>query len=769
MNLLRSFHKLSFVLVLLSIVGASIAQRSVGLLLIAGALAAISWYLTEGPRGRWLPKWVSNVLVIAVSLNVLVDLTQNPDDMLGVLGRFVLWLMIIKLYERRTARDHAHLLGLSVLLMIAGCLQTVDLFFGLLLGVYVALGLYVLLLFQLHVSYERSKSERVGSVPPDYRLAPAIRPITGRRLGTHFRSLVTSILVLGFVLGMVVFVLFPRGVGEGVVSGMPRPSQDRRPGFASEVNLFTGGRITDSRRAVMSVQFTDHEGNPFVAADPLLLRGAVLDRYEGRGRWRASSGAMTDLRVGPDELRTIVPDPVLQRSAANAADSSLIEPERVVAQHFEMLHNYDTLFSIYPPVAVTTDQDQTLRVDRSKLILRQRDRASRLTRYTVQASPNASDETMARLTAPQDSSAYMLRLRNAQVRELAEQLLNDAGVNIEPPDESDAEAYWQWVRDASNVFNAYFHSGEFIYSLDLGGVVIPERNGRRVDPIRFFLLELKRGHCEYFASALVALCYNVGIDARLVVGYVAYDYDGSTQRYNIVEANAHAWVEVRTGERRWTTVDPTPPAILRELHQGSGTMADRLRWFYDSFDGVWGRTVVDFDRAQQTRMADAGWTTRWNQRLTEYIESMRAWMDRVNRALYLGPAGYIYMAFVACVLLLAIGVLIRLMRRSLTIKRMLRLHHVRGREYQRMLRQLGFYLDMLTVLRRAGLAKPDWQPPQMHGEELMQSNPDVGRIVQELTELFYAVRYGHQPLTRDQHDSARAKVRSLANTLNVRY
>ena len=42
-----------------------VAWRSVGLLLIAGALAAMSWYVTEGPRARHLPKWVSNILIIA--------------------------------------------------------------------------------------------------------------------------------------------------------------------------------------------------------------------------------------------------------------------------------------------------------------------------------------------------------------------------------------------------------------------------------------------------------------------------------------------------------------------------------------------------------------------------------------------------------------------------------------------------------------------------------------------------------------------------------
>ena len=94
MRLLRSFPIMAFALVLLSIVGFCAAQKSVVLLLVAGTLAALSWYVTEGPRGRTLPRWVSSLLVIAVSISVLIDLAQHREDVLGVLGRFCVWLPV---------------------------------------------------------------------------------------------------------------------------------------------------------------------------------------------------------------------------------------------------------------------------------------------------------------------------------------------------------------------------------------------------------------------------------------------------------------------------------------------------------------------------------------------------------------------------------------------------------------------------------------------------------------------------------------------------
>ena len=55
MKLLRSFPLMVFILVLLSIGALCAAQQSLQLLLVAGTLAAISWYVTEGPRGKTLP------------------------------------------------------------------------------------------------------------------------------------------------------------------------------------------------------------------------------------------------------------------------------------------------------------------------------------------------------------------------------------------------------------------------------------------------------------------------------------------------------------------------------------------------------------------------------------------------------------------------------------------------------------------------------------------------------------------------------------------
>ncbi len=154
MKLLRTFPIMVMTLVVLSIIGLCAAEQSVKLLVVAVVLTVVSWYVTEGPRGRVLPRWVANLLVVAASITVIIDLLVPPIDVAGVLGRFATWLMIIKLYQRRTARDHAHLMALSLLLMLVGCLRTEILLFGVVLVLYALTGLYVLLLYQLYSAHE---------------------------------------------------------------------------------------------------------------------------------------------------------------------------------------------------------------------------------------------------------------------------------------------------------------------------------------------------------------------------------------------------------------------------------------------------------------------------------------------------------------------------------------------------------------------------------------------------------------------------------------
>ncbi len=103
------------------------------------------------------------------------------------------------------------------------------------------------------------------------------------------------------------------------------------------------------------------------------------------------------------------------------------------------------------------------------------------------------------------------------------------------------------------------------------------------DPAIEFLFEDRRGHCEYFATAMVLLARTEDIPARLVTGYRVGEE--SPFGYDIVrDRNAHAWVEAWVSDH-WATYDPTPDAgVPQNEPHSSGYLAaigDGLRVTYD--------------------------------------------------------------------------------------------------------------------------------------------------------------------------------------------
>lgn len=79
-----------------------------------------------------------------------------------------------------------------------------------------------------------------------------------------------------------------------------------------------------------------------------------------------------------------------------------------------------------------------------------------------------------------------------------------------------------------------------------------------VTPLDEFLFQTRRGHCEYFASALAVLLRSVGIPARLATGYALGERNPLTGYYEVRRLQGHAWVEAWLPQRGWLMLEPTP-------------------------------------------------------------------------------------------------------------------------------------------------------------------------------------------------------------------
>jgi len=100
------------------------------------------------------------------------------------------------------------------------------------------------------------------------------------------------------------------------------------------------------------------------------------------------------------------------------------------------------------------------------------------------------------------------------------------------------------------------------YPYDLEVSAAPEDQ----DVADYFLFDLKRGYCDYYATAMVVLARSSGIPARFVSGYSPGYYDAPNARYVVRELNAHSWVEIYFPEIGWVEFEPTAsePEIERQ-------------------------------------------------------------------------------------------------------------------------------------------------------------------------------------------------------------
>ncbi|MCY4091904.1 MAG: transglutaminaseTgpA domain-containing protein [Caldilineaceae bacterium] len=78
-----------------------------------------------------------------------------------------------------------------------------------------------------------------------------------------------------------------------------------------------------------------------------------------------------------------------------------------------------------------------------------------------------------------------------------------------------------------------------------------------VDPLEYFLFDIQRGYCDYYASAMATMLRSQGIPARTASGYAEGAFDPETNTVFLTEQDAHTWVEVYFPQYGWIEFEPT--------------------------------------------------------------------------------------------------------------------------------------------------------------------------------------------------------------------
>lgn len=99
-----------------------------------------------------------------------------------------------------------------------------------------------------------------------------------------------------------------------------------------------------------------------------------------------------------------------------------------------------------------------------------------------------------------------------------------------------------------------------------------------MDPVLEFLLKLKRGHCEYFASAGCLLLREAGVAARYSTGFLVTEQGPASDLWVARRRDAHAWVEAYLPGRGWQVVDMTPGTDRPAVHRAETAGQQWVMW-----------------------------------------------------------------------------------------------------------------------------------------------------------------------------------------------
>ena len=364
-------------------------------------------------------------------------------------------------------------------------------------------------------------------------LVPPRLPVRAFLVGT-----VCAIVVLAVPL----FALLPRVRSPYLMAaGGSAGQQEAQAGFSDAMSLDLIGRIRDNRQIAMRLGFTGETGPP----ETMRFKAATYDVWQAR-TWRRSDRGRT-LRRNPKEgifrLASGERTATVQIFLEPLRSTSLILPMATLALDLDL-------------AAVDLDLGGAL---------------------FLKGMPGEILDYKADLGAVEVSLA--------EPPSAADAALDLSGVT---PRIVGLAA--QWAGEGSALQRARRIERHLLldygYTLEFIG-----RGGEQ--PIESFLFEARRGHCEYFASALVLLLRAQGIPARLVTGFYGAEYVAWERAWVVRQSNAHAWVEGYLPELGWQIFDPTPAAGRPSSESASLLGSARQAWEFVLFR--WDRYVISFD------------------------------------------------------------------------------------------------------------------------------------------------------------------------------
>ena len=121
MNPLAGYPRQLRVEVCLALAAYAVALQTFQLGFILAVAAIASGYISEGPRGRTLPRWMATTMALGIAGWILLLFLDNPqpEETMALIGRLACLLATLRLFERRMAKDDRQIVVLCVVAFMA--------------------------------------------------------------------------------------------------------------------------------------------------------------------------------------------------------------------------------------------------------------------------------------------------------------------------------------------------------------------------------------------------------------------------------------------------------------------------------------------------------------------------------------------------------------------------------------------------------------------------------------------------------------------------
>jgi transglutaminase-like putative cysteine protease len=698
------------VLGVLAVVSTASLSPWTNLLLVLGVAVAIA--IPEAWQGRPALRHFATIAPLAVLIVQGARLLAGRSP-LDVAVEFAALLQIVRLATRRGAAHDQQIIVLALLHFVAGTVLGGGLTYGIcFLGfLVVAPGALVLshLRREVEGNYRQGARDRTG-LPVDVPRILRSRRVVGR--GFLAATCFLSVPILLFTTTL--FILFPR-VGLSLLL-LNHPRSGRMIGFSEHVDLGDVGVLRDDPTIALRFEVKD-------LADPptrltLRLRGTAFDAYDGRA-WQRTQ---RDLRQADHGLDGNDVYPLFRGPA---------DRDRVISFDLE---------SIDPPVVFLPPRAVALRVRPQNQVLlgepltlqrgaedelRYSGSDARGLRYEVYVAGDGEPivETMTAL----ERARYLALPGDLppRVADLAHRWTDGL-----PSVEAKARAIEDHLRRE--------------YGYDLKS---PSQGAAQ--PVDHFLFESRRGHCEFFSTAMAMMLRAVGIPSRNVTGFVGGTWNRWGRYYAVREGDAHSWVEAYVDHPSypgWQTFDPTPPSGAQPLEPRDG-LYYLMRDFVEALSQRWNTYVVGYDLHKQVRLFDE--LSRSYDRLRSKTGVDKGPLARLTRGrvvvavlVGLGAAGYVAWK--------------RRKRKMETREEGAKRAHDGATDTA-----AALYRALEIALHAQGITRALSTPPLRHAEELCSRRHPLGNEVMDLTHVYLVTRFGGIALSEATRRSFEQRVRDI--------